>query len=299
MENNWPVLSYENGKDTYETLHMFTQILGKIKLETLPWQNHSWHVTLKFTPAGLTTSTLPYRGRFFQIELDLVLHQLKIETSLGDNRKFELTGLSVSAFYKKLVDELKALNIEIEIYTSPVEIMDPIRFEKDTVHHTYKPEQALALHRAMLAMQEVFFSFRCGFKGKSSDVHFFWGSFDLAVSLFSGLKAPKHPGGIPNLADWVAEEAYSHEVMSFGFWPGNEAMPEATFYSYLYPEPKGFNEVNIEPDEAFYHSDLREFVLPYNAVQQARDPATKLKKFLQSVYSAGTNLADWDKNSLE
>lgn len=299
MKRKWPVLSYEKGRDTYETLHMFTQILGKIKLETLPWQNHSWHVTLKFTPTGLTTSPLPFKKSFFQIDLDLVQHKLKILTSKGDQREMGLKGVSVSTFYMKLFNELKALGIDIDIYTKPVEIQNPVRFEKDTVHHIYEPEQALALQRALMAMQEVFFTFKCKFKGKSSDVHFFWGSFDLAVSLFSGRRAPKHPGGIPNLANWVAEEAYSHEVMSFGFWPGNEALPEASFYSYLYPEPKGFNEVNIGRDNAYYHPDLREFVLPYKAVQQAEIPAKKLLAFLDSVYAAGTNLAGWDRDSLE
>lgn len=299
MEKIWPELSYEKGKETYETLHMFTQVLGKIKLETLSWLNHSWHVTLKFTPTGLTTATLPYNGQFFQIDLDLTNHKLKISTSRGENREFELPGLSVAAFYQKLFSELQALDIDIQINTKPVELEHPIRFEEDTAHHTYEPVQARALHQAILAIQDVFFSFKCGFKGKSSDVHFFWGSFDLAVSLFSGRKAPKHPGGIPHLPDWVAEEAYSHEVMSFGFWPGNEALPEATFYSYLYPEPEGFKEAVLLPKEACYHKDLREFVLPYKAVQQAEDPARKLREFLDSAYAAGTALANWDRKSLE
>lgn len=299
MNQEWPELSYAEGKDTYETLHMFTQVLGKIKLEKLPWLNHSWHVTLKFTPCGLTTSPLPYHDGYFQIDLDLTHHRLNISTSKGEMREFQLQGLSVAAFYNKLFDLLKELGIKVEIYTKPVELEDPIRFEEDTVHHTYNPEQALDLHRAMLLMQEVFFSFRCGFKGKSSDVHFFWGSFDLAVSLFSGRKAPKHPGGIPNLPDWVAQEAYSHEVMSFGFWPGSAALPEATFYSYHYPEPQGFKEAVLQPKETYYHTDLREFVLPYKAVQQASDPASKLREFLDSAYNAGTLTGKWDKESLE
>lgn len=299
MEREWPQLSYEKGKETYETLHMFTQVLGKIKLKTLPWQNHSWHVTLKFTPTGLTTSVLPYKNRFFQINLDLTDHKLEILTSNGKNRVFGLYGLSVAGFYQKLFDVLREVDIEIKINTKPVELEDPIRFENDKIHHTYDPEQALALHRALLFMQEVFYSFRCGFKGKSSEVHFFWGSFDLAVSFFSGRKAPKHPGGIPNLANWVAEEAYSHEVMSFGFWPGNVGLPEAAFYAYLYPEPDGFKEASIEPGEAYYHPDLREFVLPYKPVQQAQDPTAKLREFLDSVYKAGTALAAWDREALE
>src|SRR5690606_12255815 len=181
MYNKWPELFYAEGKETYETLHMFSQVIGKIKLETLPWLNHSWHVTLKFTPTGLNTSPLPYREGYFQIDLNLNHHKLNISTSKGERKEFQLQELSVAAFYNKLFGELKEMGIKVEIYTKPVELEDPIRFEEDTVHHTYNPEQALALHRAMLLIQEVFFSFRCGFKGKSSDVHFFWGSFDLAV----------------------------------------------------------------------------------------------------------------------
>lgn len=299
MERKWPELSYEKGRKTYETLHMFTQVLGKIKLKCLPWQNHSWHVTLRFSPTGLTTLTLPYKDKFFQINLDLTEHILQILTSHGKTREFGLSGLSVSGFYHKVFGLLRELDIDVKIYTKPVELEDPIRFEKDNIHNTYDPEQALALHEALLVMQEVFYEFRCRFKGKSSDVHFFWGSFDLAVSLFSGRKAPKHPGGIPNLADWVAEEAYSHEVMSFGFWPGSEALPEAAFYTYLYPEPEGYKEVSLQPQEAYYHSDLREFILPYKAVQQAADPAVKLRQFLDSTYTAGTALANWDREALE
>lgn len=299
MEQKWPELSYEKGRKTYETLHMFTQVLGKIKLETLPWQNHSWHVTLKFTPTGLTTCTLPYKNQFFQLNLDLTEHKLKILTSNGKIREFGLFGLSVAGFYQKVFDLLRELDIEIKIYTKPVELEDPIRFEKDNIHNTYDPEQGLALHQAMLVMQEVFYEFKCRFKGKSSQVHFFWGSFDLAVSFFSGLKAPKHPGGIPNLADWVAEEAYSHEVMSFGFWPGSEALPEAVFYTYLYPEPDGYKDENPGPPESYYHPALREFILPYQSVQQALDPAAKLREFLDSTYTTGTALAKWDRESLE
>ena len=299
MEQKWPELSYEKGKKTYETLHMFTQILGKIKLESLPWQNHSWHVTLRFTPTGLTTLPLPNKDQFFQINLDLTEHKLEIHTSHGKTREFGLSGLSVAGFYQKVFGLFRELDIDLKINTKPVELEDPIRFEKDNCHNTYDPEQALALHEALLVMQEVFYEFRCRFKGKSSEVHFFWGSFDLAVSFFSGRKAPKHPGGIPNLANRVAEEAYSHEVMSFGFWPGSEALPEAAFYTYLYPEPEGYKEASLQPQEAYYHPNLKEFVLPYKAVQQATDPAAKLREFLESTYAAGTALANWDREALE
>lgn len=299
MEQKWPELAYEKGRKTYETLHMFTQVLGKIKLECLPWQNHSWHITLKFTPTGLTTCTLPYKDQFFQINLDLTEHKLEILTSHGKIREFGLFGLSVAGFYQKIFDLLRELDIVIKIYTKPVELEDPIRFEKDNIHNTYDPEQALALHEAMLLTQEVLYDFRCRFKGKSSEVHFFWGSFDLAVSFFSGRKAPKHPGGIPNLPNWVAEEAYSHEVMSFGFWPGNETLSEAAFYTYLYPEPKGYKDAKPDPEEVYYHPELREFVLPYKTVLQAQDPAGKLREFLDSTYATGTAFANWDRESLE
>ena len=299
MKQKWPALSYEEGKATYETLHMWTQILGKIKLETLPWMNHSWHVTLHTSPTGLSTHTLPFKNHNFQIDLDFIDHKLKVITSKGEFQHFDLPGLSVAEFYNKLFQILKNLNIAVQIYTKPVELIDPIRFEKDTVHQTYDVEQATALHRSLLGMQEVFTAFRCNFRGKCSDVHFFWGSFDLAVSRFSGRKAPKHSGGIPNLAYWVAEEAYSHEVMSAGFWPGSETFPEAAFYCYLYPEPEGYKEATIEPKDAYYHDSLREFVLPYKAVQQSDDPAGTLRKFLNSTYEAGATLANWDREALE
>lgn len=295
MEQRWPQLSYTQGKATYETLHMWTQILGKIKLERLPWMNHSWHVALKLTPTGLTTSTLPYKNQFFQINLDLTVHKLEILTSHGKSREFGLSGLSVAGFYHKLFDLLRELDIELKIYTKPVELENPIRFENDHVHHTYDPEQALYLQEALLLIQEVFYDFRCRFKGKSSDIHFFWGSFDLAVSLFSGRKAPKHPGGIPNLPNWVAEEAYSHEVMSFGFWPGNEAFPEAAFYSYHYPEPDGYKEAVLQPEAAYYHPELHEFLLPYKALLEEKDPGQKLREFLDSTFKAGTTLGNWEQ----
>ncbi len=299
MEQKWPKLSYEKEKNTYETLHMWTQILGKIKLGTLTWMNHSWHVTLKVTPTGLTTSILPYRDQFFQIDLDLINHRLKIFTSRGDERQFSLPGLSVAEFYQKLFTELKTLNIDLEIYSKPVELPNPIRFEDDTLHNDYDIKEVSALHKSLLAIQDVFTGFKCHFMGKCSDVHFFWGSFDLAVSRFTGRTAPKHPGGIPNLANWVAEEAYSHEVMSVGFWPGSDALPEAAFYCYLYPEPAGFKTARAEPAEAYYHQTLREFILPYKVVRESKDPEGMLREFLDSTYEAGASHAGWDRKALE
>src|SRR5690554_6564239 len=294
MENQWPDLTYQNAKDTYDTLHMWTQIVGKIKLAASPWRNHSWHVTLHITPSGLSTLTMPYKDKHFQIDFDFNAHKLKIITSKGSNKEFDLPGNSVADFYHKIFELLKALDIDIKINTVPSELVDPIRFEKDTLHKTYDKQNVINLHQALLRIKNVFTQFQCHFKGKCSPVHFFWGSFDLAVTRFSGKKAPKHPGGIPNLPDWVAEEAYSHEVASVGFWPGNDALPEAAFYAYIYPEPEGYNNGKVQPKEAYYHETLREFILPYKAVKQSDDPATALSAFINSTYSAAAELAEWD-----
>ena len=299
MQQKWPVLSYEKAKDTYETLHLFTQIVGKIKLSTLPWINHSWHVTLHIMPSGFSTMSMPYRDQHFQIDFDFIAHQLRISTSKGALRSFDLQGISVADFYHKIFGILKDLEIDLKIKPVPVEVEKPIPFEKDAVHATYNKTQVRDLHQALLFMQDVFTRFRCGFKGKCSPVHFFWGSFDLAVSRFSGRRAPKHPGGIPNLPDWVAEEAYSYEVSSCGFWSGSQPLPEPAFYCYLYPEPEGYQNANVQPKEAYYHKTLREFVLPYRAVQEAKDSANKLKEFLDTTYDAGAHLAKWDRTALE
>ncbi len=299
MENKWPELSYENGKDTYATLHMWTQIVGKIKLALVPWINHSWHITQHLTPRGLSTFEMPYKNKNFQIDFDFIDHKLKVITSEGEYRDFDLEGISVADFYQKIFDLLKDLDIDIKIYTTPVEMENPIPFEEDTVNATYDKAQATALHQALLKMQNVLIHIRCNFTGKCSPVHFFWGSFDLAVSRFSGRRAPKHPGGIPHLPDWVAEEAYSHEVASFGFWPGSEALPEAAFYAYLYPAPEGYNEAEMEPKEAYFHETLREFILPYSAVQKSANPEGMLMEFLNSTYEAAATLANWDREALE
>lgn len=299
MQNQWPTLSYENGKDTYATMHMWTQIVGKIKLALVPWINHSWHVTLHVTPTGLSTHEMPYKNKNFQIDFDLVNHKLKVITSDGQHRKFDLQGNSVADFYHKLFAVLKDLEIDVEINTMPVEMEDVTPFEKDNKNATYDKDQAAALHLALLKIQNVLTHMRCDYVGKCSPVHFFWGSFDLAVSRFSGRTAPKHPGGIPNLPDWVAEEAYSHEVASLGFWPGSEALPEAAFYAYIYPEPKGYKEAEVKPKGAYYHKALSEFVLPYSVVQQSSDPEGALMEFLDSTYEAAAALAGWDRKALE
>jgi hypothetical protein len=299
MQQQWPVLSYQKGKDTFETLHMWTQIVGKIKLATLPWINHSWHITLHIVPTGLTTQIMPYKDQHFQIDFDFIDHYLKITTSKGELKKFDLHGISVADFYHKIFQLLKELKIDLIIRPVPVELENPIPFEKDHVHKTYDDEQVIAFHNALLSIQNVFMNFRSEFKGKCSPIHFFWGSFDLALSFFSGRRAPQHPGGIPGLPDWVAEEAYCREVSSCGFWTGSEGLTEPAFYCYLYPEPEGYKSTKVKPQEAYYNTTFREFILPYSAVQQSSNPEEKLLEFLNSTYHTGANLAKWDRELLE
>jgi hypothetical protein len=299
MKKAWPILSYEDARQTYETWHLWTQIIGKIKLAKLPWINHSWHVTFQVTPTGLTTLSLPDQQQSFQIDFDLIHHQLLITTQSGESRQFGLPGLSVADFYAKVLQALGDLGIEAVMNPVPNEVAIAIPFDQDTGHKTYIAAQAAAFHQALLLAQEVLTRFRAGFLGKCSPVHFFWGGFDLAVSRFSGRKAPKHPGGIPHLPDWVAQEAYSHEVSSCGFWPGNALLPEAAFYAYIYPEPPGFKEAPAAPAEAYYHQDLREFILPYEKVRQSPDPEKAVMDFLQSTYQAAADLSGWDRDNLE
>jgi hypothetical protein len=299
MQQQWPVLSYQKGKDTFETLHMWTQIVGKIKLATLPWINHSWHITLHIVPSGLTTQIMPYKDQHFQIDFDFIDHHLKITTSKGELKKFDLHGISVADFYHNIFGLLKELKIDLIIRPVPVELENPIPFEKDHVHKTYDDEHVIAFHKALLSIQNVFMNFRSEFKGKCSPIHFFWGSFDLALSFFSGRRAPQHPGGIPGLPDWVAEEAYCREVSSCGFWTGSEDLTEPAFYCYLYPEPEGYKSTKVKPQEAYYNTTFREFILPYSAVQQSSNPEEKLLEFLNSTYHTGANLAKWDRELLE
>lgn len=299
MKKKWPVLSYENGRSTYETLQLWSQIVGKIKLATLPWVNHSWHIALHITPTGLTTQGMPYKDQNFQIDFDLVNHELKISTNTGNFKKFGLQGLSVAGFYDKIFELLKQLDIDLEIKPIPVEIANPVPFKSDTLHAGYEIEEVTAFHQALLSIQGVFMKFRGEFKGKCSPIHFFWGSFDLALSFFSGRRAPRHPGGVPGLPDWVAEEAYCREVSSSGFWTGSEALPEAAFYCYLYPEPEGYKNGKVLPAEAYYHTALGEFILPYADVQKSDDPENKLLDFLKSTYTLGSRLAAWDENLWE
>ncbi|HSN10345.1 MAG TPA: DUF5996 family protein [Hanamia sp.] len=299
MQQKWPVLSYEKSQSTFDTLHMWTQIVGKIKLATLPWVNHSWHITLHITTHGLTTQMMPYKDEQFQIDFDFIEHHLKIATSKGEFRQFDLHNISVADFYQKIFALLAELNIDLKIKPVPVEIANPVPFKKDSIHASYIDEEVKAFHQALILMQKVFLTFRSGFKGKASPIHFFWGSFDLALSFFSGRRAPKHPGGVPGLPDKVAEEAYCREVSSCGFWTGNESFPEAAFYCYLYPEPEGYKTAEVHPEKAYYNSTLGEFILPYSAVQGSEDPENYLLQFLKSTYAAGADLAKWDRQLLE
>ncbi|MFN6945557.1 MAG: DUF5996 family protein, partial [Cytophagaceae bacterium] len=260
--------------------------------------NHSWHVTLFVTPFGFTTGDLFVQGKHFQINLNFIRHQLEIKASDNEAKVFSLVSLSVAECYRNVMDSLQELDIDVKINPVPNEMENPYSLDEE-VHNVYDPEIALAIHRALLNSNEIFTKFRAGFIGKCSPVHFFWGGFDLAVSRFSGRTAPEHPGGIPNMPDWVAQEAYSHEVCSCGFWLGNEMVPFALFYSYLYPEPNGFKTSAVKPDGAYYHEDLREFILPYESVRQAANPSKVLMDFLNSTYQAAADLAKWDRQNLE
>ncbi len=295
----WPALAYDQWKDTQATLHLWTQIVGKIRLVQTPWVNHSWHVALYLTARGLTTSPIPYGARTFEIEFDFLDHQLQIKTIEGRIETLRLAPRAVADFYHELFDRLRAVGLEIKIRTMPNEIPDATPFDQDWKHAAYDAEQAERFWRALVQADRVFKAFRSRFAGKSSPVHFFWGSFDLAATRFSGRRAPPHRGGVPNLPDWVAREAYSHEVSSCGFWPGGEALPYPVFYSYAYPEPEGFKTASLQPAAARYDSSLGEFVLPYDEVRQASSPDATLLDFLQSSYEAAADLGAWDRPALE
>jgi len=291
----WPVLSYEKGKATYQTLQLWAQILGKIKIETLPWVNHSWSVTLHITPTGLTTQTIPFGDQHFQIDLDLIDHQLRITTSKGATSQFSLKHISVADFYALIFDQLSEMGIDITIKTMPSEVFgDIIPLDEDHQHASYDEIEAANFHQALLRIQDVFLVYRSSFTGKSSPIHFFWGTFDLALAFFSGRKAPTHPGKLPHLPNKVFQDAFSHEVNDCGFWTGSEGFPEAAFYCYLYPEPEGYKTAKVSPEEAFYSAEMGGFLLPYAAVQKAADPGAKLLEFLKSTYSIGSGLAKWD-----
>jgi hypothetical protein len=295
----WPALPFSEWGDTCETLHMWTQIVGKVRLAQSPWVNQSWHVPLYVTPRGLTTSTIPHGDRLFQIDFDFVADRLPIVSSDGRARVLDLKPKTTAEFYHELLGTLQEMDLPVSIDGSPNEVAEPIPFAEDTVHASYDGEYARRFTRVLVQAHRLMYEFRARFTGKVSPIHFFWGSFDLAVTRFSGRTAPEHPGGIPHLPDAVTREAYSHEVSSAGFWPGNADAPDPIFYSYAYPTPEGFSEVPVQPEGAFWLAELGEFALPYEAVRTSADPDAALMAFLQTTYDGAADLADWDRESLE
>jgi hypothetical protein len=295
----WPELPYAAWKDTAATLQLWTQIVGKVRLAATPWLNHSWHVTLRVTARGLATPLIATRSRDFQIEFDFVDHTLWIRTADGQFRQVMLRPVSVAEFYADVMIALHELGITLRIDEMPNEIPDAVRFSEDRAHASYDADFVNRFWRVLTRSQAVFAHFRTSFLGKASPVHFFWGSFDLAVTRFSGRPAPPHPGGIPHLPDAVVREAYSHEVSSAGFWPGGGPIDYPAYYSYAYPAPDGFGAAPVRPAQAFFSKDLGEFILPYDAVRTAADPDAALMDFLQSTYEAAAALGKWDRGSLE
>jgi Family of unknown function (DUF5996) len=297
----WPQLPLEAWADTFATLHMWTQIVGKIRLRESAPINHGWHSTFYVTSRGFTTSPIPHGGRTYQLDFDFIEHALRVQVNDGRTALLALEPQTVAAFYRRLMDILESLGIEIRIHGRPNEVVDPIPFARDEVHRAYDAEFAGRFWRVLVQSDRVFKRFRSRFIGKCSPVHLFWGGLDLAVTRFSGRRAPEHPGGIPNLPDAITREAYSHEVSSCGFWAGSSGSSVAypVFYAYAYPEPEGFSQARVGPSDAFYSQDLREFILPYDTVRTAADPDQVLLEFLQSTYEAAANLARWDRAALE
>lgn len=299
MRETWPSLALESWNDTYATLHMWLQIVGKVRLVRTPWLNHSWHVTLYVTARGLTTSPIPYDDCTFEIDFDFIDHRLTVARSDGRRGTLALEAQSVAAFYARLMEEMRKLGLHVRIKMKPNEVAEAIRFDEDETHRSYDRESAHRFWRILVEADRVMKRFRARFIGKASPAHLFWGAPDLAVTRFSGRRAPEHPGGVPNLPDWVAREAYSHEVSSCGFWPGGGPIPYPAFYSYAYPEPPGFSTAAVRPAAAFYSPDLKEFILPYDAVRESGSPDDTLLEFLQTTYEAAADLAKWDRPALE
>lgn len=299
MDNEWPRLDYKDWFETYKTLHLWTQIVGKVRLSKEPWANHSWFSTLYVSSRGLTTSAISDGQKTFSLEFDFVNQTFLIETSDGGYFDFPLKAEPISQFYDRLMSALHELRIEAIFDPHPNEVEDSLSFADDTRPRIYNPGQAHNFWQVLIRVNNVFKEFRSRFVGKASPVHFFWGSFDLAVSRFSGRRAPIHPGHANHLPDRVNREAYSHEVSGCGFWPGNGAYPHTTFYSYVYPEPVGFSTAEIHSSSAFYHDNMREFLLSYDDVRNSKNPSQTLLTFLQSTYDAASTLALWNKDLLE
>ena len=293
-ENPWPALPLNEWKATCETLHMWTQIVGKVRLALSPYVNHWWEVPLYVTARGLSTSPIPSGSGIFEVEFDFISHALDIRTSWSETRTIALFTRTVAGFYREFMDTLASIGVQVKIWPMPVEIPNPIRFDQDVTHARYDPAYAHRFWRILVTVDSLFKEFRGRFIGKSSPVHFFWGSFDLAVTRFSGRPAPERPG-----ADRITKEAYSHEVMSVGFWPGAGDFTTPVFYAYSAPEPPGFKESPVRPAKASYNTSLNEFLLLYDDVRTAPDPKAALMDFLQSTYEAAANLAKWDRSALE
>jgi hypothetical protein len=289
----WPALPLASWQQTCETLHMWTQMVGKVRMALTPLVNHWWHVPLYVNSRGLTTSAIPYRGSDFELQFDFVRHELILRTAAGREQALPLAPRTVADFYRELMEMLRSAGIDVKIWTMPVEIPNPIAFDKDDKHAAYDRDAVERFWRILLTVQTVFQEFRSGFIGKCSPVHFFWGSFDLAVTRFSGRRAPTRPG-----ADAITREAYSHEVSSVGFWPG-AGLGDPAFYSYAAPEPEGLSAAAVRPEAAHYDPQLREFILMYNDVGNAESPSAALLEFCESTYQAAANLAHWDRAALE
>ncbi|NMM86400.1 hypothetical protein B2J88_18870 [Rhodococcus sp. SRB_17] len=294
---DWPALRVDEWADTRSTLHMWVQIIGKIRLACSPLVNHWWQVTMYVTPRGLTTSSIPYGGRVFDIEFDFCDHRLRIRDSSGASHGFSLEPQSVATFYAQTMEALRALGISVDIQRTPNEVDPAVPFPDDHAHCAYDARAVHLFWRQLVQADRVIAGFRAGFIGKVSPVHFFWGAMDLACTRFSGRTAPPHPGGAPNCGDWVMVEGYSHELSSCGFWPGGG--DEGAFYSYCYPTPDGFKDSSVEPSAAFYSDNFGQFLLPYEAVRTSADPDATLTAFLKTTYRAAAELGHWDSAALE
>ena len=296
---DWPEIPYDRWKDTGASLHMWSQIVGKFRLAYTPWQNHSWHATFYITARGLTSSAVHTHGSSFEVVFDLIDHRLIVDCASGAQAGFALEPMSVARFYDQFRSALAEVGAPTQFHERPNEVPDPVPFAEQTAPGAYNPDAAYDFWCALRAIQPVFAQFRSEFVGKSSPVHLFWGSFDLAVTRFSGRPAPLHPGGFPALPDTVTQEAYSHEVSSAGFWPGGGGMDEAAFYSYAYPVPDGFADATVAPDAGYFHEALGEFVLPYDAVRRSSTPENDLLAFLRTTYDAAADLGRWDRAALD